>query len=527
MVSTRVQVSIACLVLLSLVISIKAERFSVRKQLSRISFANIGNRNNADKEVSQVEYSLQQKTVEVCDKSKHGECVDHHGGHHKIGLVSLVINIVADLCPHGILPVAYGFAKGGPTGIVPAVLLVVLFASMSGYGMTTYASLAQEVGTDTISGIWEKLKSPRSKWIVDFSTMALCYGCCLLYATILGDLFSALSAAVGLNISRASTVLLASTGMLLPLCLVRDSSFVQISSLLGFFGILYNVYFFVHRLLDKTYTPGSYMLKYIDPDLRPHFVDPWINLFKVNGGTLVLANLLCVSFLAHFNAISYFQELRNASTKYVKGISLGFGFVGAILVTIMLAGYSLFGQSSLPLILNNFPASEDYLATLARVSIAAAIVFAYPIMFSGLKSSLFPLLEGENVKKQLNAYKKEVSTGARSDAFVGKPLSEYSKTAAILALQASITLIAMKCGEEDVATILGVVSSIFGCFLGYILPNYLNLVHQRQRQRAGLNTKASTIFANRAMFTSGIVFSILGVIVNLFYSGHHHSSSHS
>ena len=43
--------------------------------------------------------------------SPHG---DEHG--HKMSLPTLVINIVADLCPHGMLPLAYGIAQGGPTG---------------------------------------------------------------------------------------------------------------------------------------------------------------------------------------------------------------------------------------------------------------------------------------------------------------------------------------------------------------------------------------------------------------------------
>ena len=40
-----------------------------------------------------------------------------------------------------------------------------------------------------------------------------------------------------------------------------------------------------------------------------------------------------------------------------------------------------------------------------------------------------------------------------------------------------ITGIAMKCGEEDVSLVLGVVGSVLGCTIAYILPGYLQLAY--------------------------------------------------
>jgi hypothetical protein len=54
-----------------------------------------------------------------------------HMQHHGMSLTTLIINIVADLSPHGMLPLAYGIAQGGPSGIVPAIMLTVFFGSMS------------------------------------------------------------------------------------------------------------------------------------------------------------------------------------------------------------------------------------------------------------------------------------------------------------------------------------------------------------------------------------------------------------
>ena len=48
--------------------------------------------------------------------------VDHN--HHSMSMTSLIINIIADLCPHGMLPLAYGISRG-PTGVVPALVMLV------------------------------------------------------------------------------------------------------------------------------------------------------------------------------------------------------------------------------------------------------------------------------------------------------------------------------------------------------------------------------------------------------------------
>ena len=38
---------------------------------------------------------------------------------HKGSLLPVIINVVADLAPHGMLPLAFGLSEGGLVGIVP------------------------------------------------------------------------------------------------------------------------------------------------------------------------------------------------------------------------------------------------------------------------------------------------------------------------------------------------------------------------------------------------------------------------
>ena len=62
------------------------------------------------------------------------------------------LNLLADLTPHGMLPLAYGIAAGGGTGLVPALAIMVLFAVLSWYGLMSYARAGEIVGIE-IGGV--------------------------------------------------------------------------------------------------------------------------------------------------------------------------------------------------------------------------------------------------------------------------------------------------------------------------------------------------------------------------------------
>lgn len=75
---------------------------------------------------------------------------------HLMSMPVLILNIVADLCPHGMLPLAYGLARGGPTGLIPAVLILVAFAALSAFTMSSLGALSEEEPNPTFSNLWER-----------------------------------------------------------------------------------------------------------------------------------------------------------------------------------------------------------------------------------------------------------------------------------------------------------------------------------------------------------------------------------
>lgn len=422
-------------------------------------------------------------------------------GHGGDSLMPVIINIVADLAPHGMLPLAFGLSEGGLVGIVPAVFLILLFGGFSAYNMKTYAKLANEHKAKSLSEIWWRVVGKDTKWIVSASLFALCFGCCVFYSAFIGDIFSTLVSSLPISDAlkeRKNILIILTAGVITPLCLLEDLSALEPTALMGVIGILYTVLFTVLRALDGSYDLGSKWLKDLGADKQPTWTEP-LGLWNFTGpGALVLINLLCVSFLAHYNAISYYGEIKDATPKkFSTAVNAGFSVAAVIFGVMMFAGYKLFGEQAQPLILNNFHPSEDLLATGARIAIGMAITFAYPLMFNALKTALFNLFP-----KAL----KDSEDGGKTITIKSK----RNRQIALVTILASITAIGVECGEEDVSFVLGVVGSVLGTGFAYVLPGYLNMANMRLRKAKGLANKGSDVLISHLSVVLGVVFGTVG-----------------
>ncbi|CAE7450254.1 unnamed protein product [Symbiodinium sp. CCMP2456] len=66
---------------------------------------------------------------------------------------SLVVNLLADVSPAGVLPLAYGMSG---TGYIPAVVLLMLFACGAGYSMYLISRTIEISGVKSYDRIWER-----------------------------------------------------------------------------------------------------------------------------------------------------------------------------------------------------------------------------------------------------------------------------------------------------------------------------------------------------------------------------------
>lgn len=187
----------------------------------------------------------------------------------------------------------------------------------------------------------------------------------------------------------------------------------------------------------------------------------------------------------------------------------------------MFIGYTIFGSTAQPLLLNNFHRTEDVLATAARFATGLAITFAYPLMFAGLKSSMYSLIDSATAPKTPAPLP---LVNGRRQAKVVAPVradNKMLKTGCVVAVLSIITSIAFQCGEEDVSLVLGIVGSVLGCGVAYVLPGALSLKHMRVRKAFGQKNASSDVVLAHVLVAMGLFFGALGVWITLSTPAHH------
>ena len=386
-------------------------------------------------------------------------------------------NIFTDIVPAGMLPVASGLAIASsslPVRIArPAAFgVVVLFALVAHRTLILIAEAIEASGqAASLTAAWTNspaLGGAKTVWLVDASVAVLTFGCCLYYACFIGDLLSAAAAGMlrrGVGQTQAQVpwthrrcthIISASACVLLPLCLQRDLSLLAPFSFVGVLAVAFCTIFIDFRAKDKSYADGGrFDLALRDEGRttglrqRPH--GPWA-LRK----ELPLINIISVAFLAHYNGASYYGALTDRSVaRFSKASSIA--LVGAVTVYTVagLAGHATFGEAADCMALNNY-ALADPGAAVARLAMGVSLLASFPLMFSGLRSSLLALAR---------------TAGLASDAALASPSVDHALVLVLLTAVASLAIV-----TPDASLIVGLLGAALGSVLIYSLPPVLHLL---------------------------------------------------
>lgn len=179
-------------------------------------------------------------------------------------------------------------------------------------------------------------------------------------------------------------------------------------------------------------------------------------------------------------------------------MAAGIGGTGLVFCWMMILGYATFGRHAQTLLLNNYHPSQDLMATVARTFTGIAIISGYALMFAGFKAALFSLLKLDqpNVKRR----------------------SEKQNTLSALFV-AAIATAACFVTEHELATVIGIVGSVFGSVVIYIFPAIVNNCLLQKKDKRG-NALAKPFFKgeqlfNKVMILFGALFAVLGTWISL------------
>jgi sodium-coupled neutral amino acid transporter 11 len=357
--------------------------------------------------------------------------------------IAFVLNMFADLCPPGMLPMAFALRQ---TGYVPAMCLLVFFCGVCVFTMWCIGRTTAITSETTFEGQWRVAISQSTSWIPVAVVVAVCFGCLLSYACFYADIFASAVPAFGLHWSRGVCLFVFGLFPTLPLCLLKDMSALSPSSGFALVAVLGTAVVMVVRCFDGSYAAGGRFFKE-QPAARAQVQGG--HLWNFGIGSLVLVNALAMGFLSHYNGCKYYRELaHHTPAKLWECTAKAMGLSSLVFAICAFAGYSTFGDSSDGVILNNY-AEDDQVINVARIGMGLSIIASFPLMFSGLREAVLTLFE---------------RAGADLDRVWQQDLLSVMMLLVILAIALFLT---------DAGLVVGVVGAVCGSSIIYVIPSVL------------------------------------------------------
>lgn len=408
---------------------------------------------------------------------------------------SSTFNLAKSIVGAGVLslPSGIAFFADAPAAIIPASIMCALMGVVSAYTFSLIGRVCEKTNATSFQDAWAKTVNPKSAWTISASITAMCFLASLAYSIIIGDSFTSLARSFNLPemfAQRSNVIILITSLVLYPLCSLKSLNSLSPFSLLGLGGTLYTALFMAIRFFDGSYAPKGKFFTQLAPALQPSFNKR--GGFAVNHLTFVLISMLSTSYIAHYNAPRFYNELKNTSMpRFNKVVGLAFGISIATFVLMMNLGFLTFGGVTSGFVLNNY-ASSDALASLARLAIGLALLTGYPFTFSALRDGILDLrnLTGEAREKQV------------------RPLT--------IGLITAITGLAL--ALKDVGYVVSLSGALFGSILMFVVPAFMNICAERANCKAtGKALTGATkieVAINYGMIATGVVMGALGVAIS-------------
>lgn len=435
-------------------------------------------------------------TTANLDAAKNDDGSSDGGSSVAAATFSLIKAIVGSGCLA--LPAGVAAVSNYPSALIPANVLMVVLGTMSAYTFTLYGRLTHATQANSLGDLWKKIYKSESSTIVSLANFVYCFGCCLTFNLIIGDMFSSLATAGGLSglwASRQAAILAVTATTLVPLCNLQSLASLAPVSIIGVLGTVVSTLFLAWRcpaiVPSSPYAKvGKGMLASIPTAMQPQFKS-YSRL--QTPAPLILIAMTCVSFMAHFSAPDFYRSLAGKNVdqrktektmaKFNTMTVAGYVVVGTINALTLTFGFLTFGGNSAGVVLNNY-ANADIGASVSRLLVAISVIGGFPFLFSACRSAA------------LDLFAKKGQTVTRA--------TETRYTSVLLAILTAIALVI-----KDAGFVVSFNGALMGTALIYIFPTLLFL-----KQSAGSTTKSTRLSLERALCKFlvgfGVVSSLIG-----------------
>jgi len=353
-----------------------------------------------------------------------------------------VFNLANNVAGAGLLTLAAGKAAGG-SGWIPSIAICCTLAFMSAQTFILVGKGCELTGERSFKGLWSKAFGDSTAYIVDSMIFISCFLSCTIYVGLVGDIFSELLKGTKFPLSRTSVIVTVVATVLFPLNLIRNLSSLAFTSILGLCAILYTVLFMVFRALDGSYSleVGKFI---VDNAITPPSFKG-STMWNMDLGSLVLVSNFGLAFIAHYNAPSFYKEMKKKE-QFPQMTLASYAILSCIYVATMSAGYKTFGDTSRGNILLNYH-PKDMLAFLGRLATGFSVIFGFPLVANGCRTGL-----------------KNASSALGFPA-IADPDNHVPLVIAILTLNSILAILV-----DDIKIIAGFSGAAMGASLVYICP---------------------------------------------------------
>lgn len=334
-----------------------------------------------------------------------------------------IFNLVQNIVGCGVLSLPSGiaaFSQSKSSSVIASATGLIFFTgAIFGYYFLLLGRICRATCTATYREAWEETVERHTNFIV-LCNLIKPGMANLSYSIIMADTLKRLLASADHDVSRLSSLLLATLLVLLPLCLLKNIKMLTPFSIMGLLCMVITAVSMGLRFFDGSYDlsrdgrfvsvsrntrsiwqwqewqvdfPNTPHLPKQDlsESLQPKFVEDSSNAIELPN-MLILACMLFEAFVAHYNAPRFYTELKDNTVERFATVSATSFFISSSLYAIIAAfGYLTFGENSNGLILNNY-STNDNVATICRASIFISVAFSYPIVFIGFRDGVLDLL---------------------------------------------------------------------------------------------------------------------------------------
>eukprot|EP00931_Biecheleriopsis_adriatica_P102082 TRINITY_DN77105_c0_g1_i1.p1 TRINITY_DN77105_c0_g1~~TRINITY_DN77105_c0_g1_i1.p1 ORF type:complete len:433 (-),score=100.20 TRINITY_DN77105_c0_g1_i1:102-1400(-) len=291
-----------------------------------------------------------------------------------------VINLLKNMVGAGLLNVCVAFQYASVMGGL-LIMLFSAFVCTGGFLLIGYC--CSKTDAKTFRELWRQAMGPETEKTVDvvlfFHTLFSCVG----YITMIGDFCvkSASGLAPGSIFAerREASILLTTIVAIFPLCLYKNLDSLKHTSVIG---LAITAVSCAYIFYDVVAHAGEYEAA---ETLRSHFWYVKLDMFK----TLALFN---GSFSAHYNAPTYYAELKNKNFgNYFKVTMYAFAIATVLFTAFGIAGFARFGDEVLGNVLKSY-SPDDPMIQLSWFFMMVSTVFNFPHAFQRMRSSFNALL---------------------------------------------------------------------------------------------------------------------------------------